>query len=50
MKDELNLSYNGGVVAYLPQSVAIHFFLTLGKYKYITIKGSFKKPFSEIGD
>ena len=25
MKDELNYSYNGGGVAYLLQSVAIHF-------------------------
>ena len=29
MKDELNLSYNGGVVVYLLQSGAIHFNLTV---------------------
>ena len=29
MKDELNRSYNGGVVVYLLQSVAIHFYLTV---------------------
>ena len=29
MKDELNFAYNGGGVAYLLQSVAIHFNLTV---------------------
>ena len=29
MKDELNCSHNGGQVAYLLQSVAIHFNLTV---------------------
>ena len=30
MKDELNCSYDGGGVAYLLQSVAIHFNLIVG--------------------
>ena len=30
MKDEINLPYNGGGVAYLLQRVAIHFKLTVG--------------------
>ena len=34
MKDELNFSYNGGGYAYLLQSVAIHFNITLYLYVY----------------
>ena len=38
MKDELNFSYNGGGDAYLLQSVAINFNLTVG-LRYLVLGG-----------